>query len=681
MKEYRSGTWILAAGLLPILGGCTEHSQYRGVQNNLDKALYYYEVDRQNQSHAISDEGGNVKDRLPTRVPSPALVDIDSQIQVLVTKAPLTSEPNLALRSRSADALLERKKRILQALESLDRYVTARTEAVQGYGLRGSGSRTEKADEAAHLFFKQLGELWPTDAPERPLLEKMVLKRKSDPEFKALHAFLQEQINLIETGDRALADDLRQKKQSLRLEAQVMGRGADPVFIHMEGYDTSEDGRLQARDRWGLNLSAEDKTHLQQQMKATQDIAASLEALRKKQASFQETVVKLGGSICTEELGDDLPKIEKWIAAYSPAEIQKQLAEMAKLFQTLIDKVKAGSLPDKVKSQLTGLPQQFDAWVKKDGFGTIGELWGIIGQVQELCKGWSRPKPEDPTALLLDTTTLLGRLRTLLADPQLLKDLNVAVTGFLQAQADVLSGQLEAVRLEIVKSSEFQELQTRLTKIATDFQEMRKLAGAIATKLGVFQAAAESAQVTFSSALDVPTENLRDTSIDLRRVHLTTGDEIVLRATLKEGGKEVDSTTATFRVSHLGWHAELSPAVVLVKPAELAGGEDDFRFAPALSWLHHYEPRPEETQWYMGPLRVLDPAIGIHAIFLAFDTPREDESIQIGLGGTLSFWKNRLEFGAGYNLMANANDEGRYYFFVGTDLIGLLQMVAGDRAR
>ena len=56
MKGYRRGTWILLAGLLVILSGCTDHSQYRGVQNNLDKALYYYEVDRQNQPHAISDE-------------------------------------------------------------------------------------------------------------------------------------------------------------------------------------------------------------------------------------------------------------------------------------------------------------------------------------------------------------------------------------------------------------------------------------------------------------------------------------------------------------------------------------------------------------------------------------------------------------------------------------------------
>jgi hypothetical protein len=67
--------------------------------------------------------------------------------------------------------------------------------------------------------------------------------------------------------------------------------------------------------------------------------------------------------------------------------------------------------------------------------------------------------------------------------------------------------------------------------------------------------------------------------------------------------------------------------------------------------------------------------VGIHTAFLNFDTGESSEAIQIGLGATLALWENRLQFGAGYNLMADSNDDGRYYFFVGTDLIGLLQTV------
>ena len=171
----------------------------------------------------------------------------------------------------------------------------------------------------------------------------------------------------------------------------MLGRSADPVFIHLEGYDTSEDGRLQARDRWGLNLSAEDKAHLQQQMQATQDIAASLEALRKKQASFRETVVKLGGNIFSEELAGELPKIEGWIAAYSPTEVQKKLTEMAKLFQALVDKVKADPSAERGEEPTHQSAPVFDAWLKKNGFGTVGELSGILVQVQTLYQRRASP--------------------------------------------------------------------------------------------------------------------------------------------------------------------------------------------------------------------------------------------------------------------------------------------------
>jgi hypothetical protein len=128
-------------------------------------------------------------------------------------------------------------------------------------------------------------------------------------------------------------------------------------------------------------------------------------------------------------------------------------------------------------------------------------------------------------------------------------------------------------------------------------------------------------------------------------------------------------------VEKFGWFAELSPAVVLVKPDELKGGNESFSFAPTLSWMHQYAPRPEDSMWYAAFLRGFQPALGMHSAFLSFNPDGSGDAIQVGLGATVSFWKNRLQFGAGYNLMANTEDEGRYYYFVGTDLIGLLQTI------
>jgi hypothetical protein len=91
--------------------------------------------------------------------------------------------------------------------------------------------------------------------------------------------------------------------------------------------------------------------------------------------------------------------------------------------------------------------------------------------------------------------------------------------------------------------------------------------------------------------------------------------------------------------------------------------------------MYHWAPRPESTATGAGLVRTLDPSIGIHSAFLNFNSPTSSTSAQIGLGVTFALWKNRLQFGYGRNLMAKSDDEGRNYFFVGSDLIGLLQTI------
>jgi hypothetical protein len=676
-------THILLVGLLPTVHGCMEHSQYRGLQDNLDRALYYYEVDRQNTPHAVSDESLNLQDHRSSRVPSPAIVDIDSQIQVLVAKEQLTPGTVPVLAKERSDALLARKKNIQDALRFLGEYVDARKEAVEAFRQRRSDALTaiEEYNEKMSQLLTSIRDVWGKAAPERPALENIFLHRKADPEMKALRGFLQDQINAIEAGDQALAEELHQKRRALQLEAQVMNNEKEALFIHMEGYDTMEQGRLQVRDRWGLNLSAEDRQTLETQAKATKDIAMTLEDLRTKKMSFQEAVAKAGPLLISEELAPDIPEIQRLISEYGPSGIRRNLTEIGASFERLVDAAKASDLPDNLKTQLIGMPEQFKAWLNKSGLDSMGQLSGLITDVNDLCGRWQDLAHQDQMALLLDTTAVLGKLRMMLSDPQFVADFTATVTGFVQAKSDVLADEVAKTLEKLGAGSEFKDLQSRLQKMREDYKKMVGLARSILDKLRPFEEASAATQITSPNALDVPVEDIRDTSMDLRRVRLAPGDEIMFRATLKEDGKEVDSTTASFRVEHLGWYADLSPSVVLVKAADLEGGDNDFQFAPALSWLHHYVPRPEEEGWYMDLARVLEPAVGLHAIFTSFDTPEDDEAIQIGLGATLSFWKSRLQFGTGINLMADSDDNGRYYFFVGTDLIGLLQTVTEGRTR
>ena len=105
---------------------------------------------------------------------------------------------------------------------------------------------------------------------------------------------------------------------------------------------------------------------------------------------------------------------------------------------------------------------------------------------------------------------------------------------------------------------------------------------------------------------------------------------------------------------------------------DLGSGSESFQFAPVIAWMHHYRPRPAADGFMAGAARGLRPAVGLHTAFLPYDP---DNDVAIGIGGTLSFWNDRLQFGAGYNLMSNGGEDGEIYYFIGSDLIGLLQTV------
>lgn len=691
-----------------ISNGCIEHNQYRGVQRQLDNALWYYEIDRQGKAHPISGQrverpgeptttatagpsGSFVipeeAARYPARVPSPALVDLDSQIHLLVGKSHLDSGTDVNLPGDSSRVLLKRKEEIKQALEALTRTVQLRAEAIRLFGTGDpnvAGDATDKFDSAEEELIKVLQRLWKDRPAEMATIRRAYEDIGNDPSLTRLYRFLQTQIDAIEAGDRAIADGLRAKTLSLRLEAQVAGRHGDARFLHLEGYDTLEQGLLETRDRWGLDLSPTQRQHLDEQMKATQQVAQAAEALRRKEMTLREAVASAGPFLAPwEDLTKCLLEIQPLIDKYDAKGVREKLEEIGDLCEKLLPKIeeRTASLSNQLKGQLEAMPKDFERWVKSTHFDKINELFAGIASVQELRQRWLKPTFADQTALVLDSASLFRRLGALVADARLCAQIDTALTEYVNSQSEVFRNAVQTALKDITETKEYQALRGSLGDIQKDFQQVINLVRDIQQKLKLFGAPAEAKEIPSAAALDVPMEDIRDTFMDLRRTRLSPGDEIILRATLKEGDKEIDSSTASFKVEHLGWYANLSPSVVLAKPTELAGGEDDFRFAPALSWLHHYVPRPEEEGWYTGPLRVLDPALGIHAVFLSFDTAGDDEAIQIGLGGTLSLWKERLQFGAGFNLMADSGEDGRYYFFVGTDLIGLLQTVAGQPAR
>jgi hypothetical protein len=259
--------------------------------------------------------------------------------------------------------------------------------------------------------------------------------------------------------------------------------------------------------------------------------------------------------------------------------------------------------------------------------------------------------------------------------PPLSDDVVSGFKSFLEKSFQNMDTRAKDALLQSLESDEAARLRAHVQDFYGDLHGIRDLVNEAAGVFDIITVSPVAIETHAPETIRVPYDEIKDTFVDLNYTPRLRGDTVTIRATLFDEETEKDKTTALFQVERFGWYAELSPSVVLVKPDKLEGGHDGFRFAPTLSWMHHYRPRPEDASWSASLLRGLQPALGIHSAFTNFDSEGSDEAVQVGLGTTVSFWDNRLQFGAGYNLMADSDQDGRYYFFVGTDLIGLLQTI------
>jgi len=170
-----------------------------------------------------------------------------------------------------------------------------------------------------------------------------------------------------------------------------------------------------------------------------------------------------------------------------------------------------------------------------------------------------------------------------------------------------------------------------------------------------------------------PTSIAPSTRIDLSKIGAKAGDRIRVVATPFNLQGEVETrlavSTAEFMARELGWHSRFVPYAMLVQPMRLKSDKEDFKLAASLAWLNRYTPRSEDNSGDARFWRLLSPSIGLHTALLDFNP---DADAEIGFGLTLGLFEDRILLGYGANFMAEADDDGRYYFYFGSDLISLL---------
>lgn len=638
---------------------------------------------------AVSPQNGQARG-----VPHPALVDMDSKILINVSKAHLTSRVQKAQLTVTSPQLLDQKQEIRDALVELSKVIDLKQKAIEAYmnpDLEVFEKAKKESQKVKKSFRKKLTKLWPKGTPEYSRLSAEN-GLYDFPKFTKLQGFLQEKIEVIEAGDQAIVEEVRDRKISLRLEAFLKRPepNKDPIPIHLDGYDSIQQGIFERRDRVGLNLSKEERAELQRQVEATNQAVAIAEQVRKKEITLKETL-HMTLPMVSPRLGRLMVEVDNLIPKFEKKTLRKRFDATEKLLHSFFKqfleefkkklKERGQKLSDRTESDIGVMPKELRFFLE----GLSLEAPSIIAEVQDLRQGLLNIRSGNQTALFMQTVKLLGdledfsrRIPTFTPKvPDITSDMKEDLQKFIETKLEYLKSEAkEEISLGILETME--PAQDVSEDLKSYYEDLRSVAEVIKEVVNVLKVVDQDVTegIRAPESLNVPLEKVKNTFIDLKYTPRLEGDTIRVRATLSQGDgeEEIDKTSAEFLVNRFGLYGKLSPAVVLVKPTELKGGSDDFQFSPILSWMAHYAPRPEETGNWIPVQRALRPAIGIHSALLHFDGTDSD-SVQIGLGGTISFWENRLQFGGGINLMADGKDDGLIYYFVGTDLIGILQTI------
>jgi hypothetical protein len=654
-----------------IAAGCAQKSLYVQPTNRVDRTLYYYEEDIGGKKHPISSDVIDMNNFETRRIPDPAFVDIDSSIRIIVRKPP--DDPAIEFAGEDAKQLLEEKKKLIGLFHSLDKLMDTRMKALKAHAAGGLSQELDglisELSPRKIKFITEFRRLFPRGSKPYMAANSII---KNGGGLYALKPFIEEKLVAIRIGDKKIKEKAKSRSSKLRLEAFLDKSGKEELLaIHVKGYDSLPEQKLAARDRWGLNLSEVERAKLQKQINATEDLARTLDRVRHKEMTIQDgarDILKNTSQELSEQIVKaenlygkltDLERIEKVKTAIENV-IRKAQEDAVKYTEAEIDKLK--DVPETFMKELVEEVEPLENIIK------------LITEADYLARRWKQVDSlidlEPIASLLIESNNLKKKIEKGFNNlPKWLQEASKRTETLLSHEFKNVQKEAMITIEDLINSEEIQALVVDVQGYYADIREGIKVIEEVKYILKIGKIPVEKVAPTLPEAFDVDINDLQDTTINLKKVPAQDRDSILLRATLFEPGRTTTVSDARFEITHYGWHAKLSPSVVLVKPNELESGNSNFQFAPALGWMHHYRPRPSATG-FKAAFRPLQFSAGLHSIFLNFG----DKS-GIGLGGTISLWNDRLQLGVGYNLSADSKEEGSIYYFVGSDLIGLLQTI------
>ncbi len=663
----------LVAGLLLCLAACSHPVRSVPAESTLQQAIQFEKVPLNESRRELSTRKGKAV------VPAPGALDWNSRLQIDIDRAKLAelAHPSTEV-SNAVEALSLRRQQLIKLLNDFKIMMQARTEALLAY--QGYHARKRAGQDAAEQLAtakEKFGDLDPKTGAFMEAASEYFLQRElavihaaldaldTLGKDSALQAVLQGELDsvakeLSKVRAAAAADGF-----ALRIEAFLDGPDRLPTPIHVDGYDRLPEGKLESRDRLGLALEGAALERFDALSTQSRELATTLEEVRTGASDLSDALASMTGTV----LGSPAAVVTEGLAIQDKLKRVPTRLEATKKAAEKLQANAVAALEDKVDAAKQVLDAQIDQL--ESALDTPG-MTRLLVDATELATLLANPRPESfPTIhAILVRLPLSARA---VADG-LGEQASQSVMAMLGAIEAMTTGPEAALNSEALALWEGSELKAELENwrvLVRDLEGFVKRLKDLSEHVGLNGASPIPADLHNSEAITVPFASIRNTWVDLQRTPRLEGDMLTVRITPLQAGRDLGaSLSVPFQIQQYGWHARLDPSVVLARPTSLGTGQERFQFAPMLSWSHTMTPRPEQDGFWNDFFRSTGFSFGPHATFL---NTTDQSDLEIGLGVTLGFWDGILLMGGGWNLGADRDADGDYYYVVGSSLVSLLQ--------
>jgi hypothetical protein len=651
-----------------FLVGCASPGAFRKPSSQLDRAIRFTEVSAKGSSVPLSGVGSDV-----TRVPNGTAIDVNSSILIELDKEAIQIlggevPPDQAYLAR----LSQRRKRLSEALAVLADTVDARLDALDAYAatrlIPFEDLQTSTAFVAFSSAVAKSGSL-KTKFSELDLwidgtfTEDEVDDAFFDKTLAKVGVLLRRELNSAEAELQKTVDRANRNAGTITMQAFLEPTGnGEQTPIHLEGYDLFD--RKSVALKSSSVMDGDDWKAFERQYEQVVDLARQAERVRAGEVALDQALMQNGSEALQrviESTTEIRPLFEKdWRKLLSGLE-----SDFARVRRFTEETLKRHS-----ESEVTLWKEQAEA-VAASALQElpIADAKALRDELANLRLDWRRVAPDSMVSLLKRTRGLQDKAKSLSerfsrADVEpAIRTFGRAIQSLEQRPANISDAVWAEIHQEVEKIPSLVEAR----QIYQSLVSLVALAKGIPAMLKFAEIEPSQTRVQSPQVVDVPIVQAKDTAIELQRTSRVLNDKITYLATLKSGPTTLMETRASFQVREFGWHSVLAPSVILSRQwFARSSREHDFKFSPAVAWLRKYLPRDTETGKSNALARLLQPGIGLHAAFLDHSQGNDTE---VGLGGAFSFWNDLFVAGVGANLMNNS----RVYFYVGSNLIPILQ--------